>query len=759
MAERSFAKEVGQLRVPAGTVFRGEGILAVTKALLECGVGYVTGYQGSPISHLMDVLADAQPILEELGVYFEPAANEAAAAAALSASVNYPVRGAVTWKSTVGTNVASDALANLASGGVTGGALVIVGEDYGEGSSIMQERTHAFAMKSQLWLLDPRPHLPAIVQAVHDGFALSEATHTPVMLQLRIRSCHLHGSFVTRANRRPAFTLKDALQNPTRDVERIVLPPASFLHEREKLEQRWPAALAFIAERQLNEFVDGDFDDVGIVTLGGITNNLLRALERLGQADLFGASRVPLYVLNVAYPLVEDEVLRFCRDKRAVLMVEEGQPDYLEQNLNTILRRHGLDTVVHGKDLLPAGGDYTVAVLRQGVRGFLERHRPAALAPPAAVSVHRRKPAPAADAGAAPAVASATAAAPAASAATASAPAVASATPALAALLPPRPPGLCVGCPERPIFSSFKLVERELGMHHVSADIGCHLFSIMPPFHLGATTMGYGLGGASASAFAAGRQLGAAKKAVAFMGDGGFWHNGLTSGIANAVFNRQDNVFVIVDNNYSAATGGQDIPSSRNANPRRSAMHPIERAVRGVGVEWVRTVARTYDVRAMRAALREAMSSKEPGPKVVIAQSECMLNRQRREKPLAAQAIRAGARVRKERFGVDADVCSGDHACMRLSGCPSLTLAPSGDALKPDPVASVDESCVACGHCGEVADAAILCPSFYKAHKVHNPGAAERWLDGWRRRAVAWLQARQRRARAERALFPLEAPR
>jgi indolepyruvate ferredoxin oxidoreductase alpha subunit len=707
--------------------------------LLESGVSYVTGYQGSPISHLMDVLADAQPILNELGVYFEPAASEAAAAAALSASVNYPVRGAVTWKSTVGTNVASDALANLASGGVTGGALIIVGEDYGEGSSIMQERTHAFAMKSQMWLLDPKPNLPAIVQAVHDGFALSEAPNTPVMLELRIRSCHLHGSFVTRENRRPAFTLKQALENPTRDLNRIVLPPASFLHEKEKLEQRWPAAVKFIQERQLNEFVEGELDHIGIISLGGMSNNVLRALKNLEQADLFGNTRVPLYILNVAYPLVEEEVVRFCRGKRAVLMVEEGQPDYLEQNLNTILRRHGLDTAVHGKDLLPPGGDYTVAVLQQGVRGFLKRHHPAAFAAPVALALPSRKAVVDESVDQAPV------------------PAPVPPAQALAPLLPPRPPGLCVGCPERPIFSSLKLVERELGMHHVSADIGCHLFSIMPPFNLGATTMGYGLGGSSASAFAAGAQLGASKRAIAFMGDGGFWHNGLTSGIANAVFNRQDNVFVIVDNNYSAATGGQDIPSSRANNPHRCTLHPIERAVRGVGVDWVRTVTRTYDVNGMRAALKEALSTDAPGPKVVIAQSECMLNRQRREKPAKAKAIKSGERVLKERFGVDAAVCSGDHACMRVSGCPSLTLAPSGDALKPDPVASVDEHCVACGHCGEVADAAVLCPSFYKATKVHNPGRLERWRDRIRQSAVGWLQARQWRARAERALFPLEA--
>jgi indolepyruvate ferredoxin oxidoreductase alpha subunit len=310
-----------------------------------------------------------------------------------------------------------------------------------------------------------------------------------------------------------------------------------------------------------------------------------------------------------------------------------------------------------------------------------------------------------------------------------------------------------VGCPERPIFSSLKLVEQELGAHHVSADIGCHLFSIMPPFNLGATTMGYGLGASSASAFNAGSQLGASKRAIAFMGDGGFWHNGLTSGIGNAVFNKHDNVFVIVDNNYSAATGGQDILSSRATNPNRSTMHAIERAVRGVGVQWVRTITRTYDVHAMRDALREALTTSEPGPKVVIAQSECMLNRQRRERPAAAAAVKAGQRVVKERFGVDAAVCSGDHACMRMSGCPSLTLAPSGDALKPDPVAHVDEHCVACGHCGEVADAAVLCPSFYKAHKVNNPGAAERWRARWRGRVVGWLQSRQQRARLQRALY------
>src|SRR5690606_35202559 len=100
--------------------------------------------------------------------------------------------------------------------------LIIVGEDYGEGSSIMQERSHAFAMKSQMWLLDPRPNLQAMVDAVHYGFDMSEATNTPVMMIVRIRSCHVTGTFECRDNKRPALTVQDALKNPQTDFTRVV---------------------------------------------------------------------------------------------------------------------------------------------------------------------------------------------------------------------------------------------------------------------------------------------------------------------------------------------------------------------------------------------------------------------------------------------------------------------------------------------------------------------------------------------------------
>lgn len=712
MAERSFKSEVRKLTAGEGDVFHGEGILAVTKALLQSGVAYVGGYQGSPISHLMDVFADANDLLESLDVHFEASASEATAAAMLAASVNYPLRGAVAWKSVVGTNVASDALSNVASGGVTGGAMIIVGEDYGEGSSIMQERTHAFAMKSQMWLLDPRPNLTSIVDMVEKGFELSEASHTPVMLELRVRSCHMTGSFVARDNRRPPLTVAQAAAAPVRDVERIVLPPANFLHEVEKVEKRWPAGIAFVRDNKLNETFGPNEGDVGLIVQGGLYNNLNRAMELLGLADAFGDSALPIYCLNVTYPLIPEEVTDFCRGKKAVLIIEEGQPEFIEHELNTLIRRAGLETRIVGKGPLPRAGEYAAHVIQKGLKSFLEEWSPKHAPAPATVSA---APAPAAAA-------------------------------SLAAEVPARPAGFCTGCPERPIFTAMKMVERELGPSHVSADIGCHLFSILPPFNIGNTTMGYGLGTAGASAFKP-----KDKRAIAIMGDGGFWHNGLTSGVGNAVFNKNDTVTLVVDNGYSAATGGQDVLSSRADNKARSTRNPIEKAARGVGVEWVRSIDRTYDLKRMKGALKEALTSPEKGPKVIIAQSECMLNKQRREKPLLRKAAQAGRRVSQDRFGVDPDTCTGDHSCIRLSGCPSLSIKPNPDPLRRDPVAHVDNSCVGCGLCGEVSHAAILCPSFYRARVVTNPGRWERFVNELRQRIITTLQRGAERRLAARA--------
>ena len=691
--ERQFTKEVESLRLGEGGVFHGEGILAVTKALLQSGVSYVGGYQGAPVSHLLDVMVQARGYMDELGVHVEACTSEASAAAMLGASINYPARGAVTWKSIVGTNVAADALSYLASAGVMGGTLIVLGEDYGEGGVVAQERSHAFAMKSLMWLLDPRPNLTTIVDMVEHGFELSEASNTPVMMELRIRACHLQGSFISKKNLSPAVSTRSRLEGPPKEFiyDRLAHPPAIFRQEKLKNDVRLPAARKYIAEHGLNEVFEGGEREVGLVVQGGLYNGLMRALGLLGLADEFGKCRIPVYVLNVVYPLVPEEIVSFAKDKKAILVLEEGQPEFIEQEIATLLRRADLQTKLHGKDLLQMAGDYTAELMVRALSKFLGSHAPQRDSSGGSRwldSIQKTR----------------------------------ERATALLGALPQRPPTFCVGCPERPVFSAMKLVAEDIGRPHVSMDVGCHAFASFEPFSQGNTLLGYGMSLASA----AGVAPMSARRPVAVMGDGGFWHNGLLSGVASNLMNKGDGVLVIMKNGYASATGTQELLSS----PRNSAQ-AIERTLGGIGVKWLRTVD-NYDVGAMAKAYKEAMTTATKGLKVIIAEGECQLERQRRLRPLVARELAEGNRTVRVKYGVDEDTCTGDHSCIRLSGCPTLTVKDNPDPLRRDPVATVIDGCVGCGLCGENAHAAVLCPSFYRAEVIQNPGFWDKALDKFR---------------------------
>ncbi len=712
--ERSFHDEIQALKLGAGQTFHGEGILAVTKALLQSGVTYVGGYQGSPISHLLDVMVQSRDYLDELGVHVEACTNESSAAAMLAASIMYPVRGAVTWKSVVGTNVASDALSNLASPGVMGGALIVVGEDYGEGASVIQERTHAFALKSALWLMDPRPNLPSIVRMVEKGFELSEASNTPVMMELRIRTCHVRGSFTASDNIAPAISSRHLQQQAAPfSYDRLSHPPATFRHEKLKYDVRMPAARKFIEEEGLNEFFDGRHDDVGLIVQGGLYNTTIRALQQAGLADSAGHTQIPLMVLNVVYPLVPGQIERFCAGKRAVMVIEEGQPEFIEQDIATLLRRADLQTRLHGKDLLIMGGEYTAEVILKGLVAFVGEH-----APKIDTTAGRQY-------------------------GTELATVRAQAAAELGGMVPARPPNFCTGCPERPVFAALKLVEREVGKLHISTDIGCHSFATFEPFSFGNSILGYGMSMASSAAV----KNFSARRPVAIMGDGGFWHNGLLSGVSSALLNKGDGVLVIMKNGYTSATGTQETMSTPQSEAKRVAEGSsatgdemtIENTLKGMGVKWLKTV-HNYRVSRVRDVLKEAIESPFKGLKVVIAEGECQLERQRRLKPIRARRLKEGLRTVRTRYGVDEDTCTGDHSCIRLSGCPTLTVKPSTDPLKREPVAHVTNGCVGCGLCGEVADAAVLCPSFHKIEIVTHPSAWDRLTDRLNRFFIGLLQ-------------------
>jgi len=717
--EVSFSQEIKSLALGQGDTFHGEGILAITKGLLQSGVAYVGGYQGAPVSHLLDVMVQAKDYMDQLGVHVEACSNEASAAAMLGASIHYPLRGAVTWKSIVGTNVAADALSNLASPGVTGGVLIVVGEDYGEGASVIQERSHAYALKSGMILLDPRPELGQMVEMVEQGFRLSEASNMPAMMELRIRTCHVRGSFECKDNVPPAVSTRHLMAEPAKfDYMKLAHPPVTFRQEKLKVEQRIPAARQYIVEHKLNELMDGPRQELGIIVQGGIYNALIRALQQFGLADAFGNSDIPLLVLNVTYPLVPEQVAEFALNKRAVLVVEEGQPEYIEQEIATFLRRRDINTALHGKDMLPSGGEYNVETLTAGLITFLAKHASDVDASSASAWLkgngERRS-------------------------------AAAQQLAQAQTTLPTRPPGFCVGCPERPVFSALKLAQQDVGPVHIAADIGCHAFGTFEPFSFGHSILGYGMSLASRAGVSPMMQ----RRTLSIMGDGGFWHNGLLTGVQSALFNGDDAVLMIFKNGYTSATGTQDIISTPSHAAKEDAQdkstsivhtnQAIENTLKGMGVQWLRTV-HSYEVAEMRKTLNEAFTTEFNGLKVIVAEGECQLERQRRIKPWIASLLKKGERVVRVKYGVDEDVCTGDHACIRLSGCPTLTLKDNPDPLKVDPVATVIDGCVGCGLCGANAHAATLCPSFYRAEVIQNPKWHERLLGSLRAAFVRVLQ-------------------
>jgi indolepyruvate ferredoxin oxidoreductase alpha subunit len=537
------------------------------------------------------------------------------------------------------------------------------------------------------------------------------------MMELRIRACHVQGSFTAKNNRAAVVSTRNPMDEPAAFLyERLAHPPAIFPQEKKKSAVRLPAARKFVAERKLNELFAGDDSSVGIVVQGGLYNNLVRALQVLGLANSFsddrGGCRIPILALNVVYPLVPEEITAFCAGKSAVLVVEEGQPEFIEQDIATTLRRADVPTRLHGKDLLPMAGDYSAEVLVRAIVRFLALRAPSIDTSPGArwlegVEASRARAA------------------------------------QLLGALPARPPTFCIGCPERPVFSAMKLVAEDVGRPHISVDVGCHAFATFEPFSQGNTLLGYGMSLASS----AGVGPLSTRRPVAIMGDGGFWHNGLLSGVASNLLNHGDAVLVIMKNGYASATGTQELLSSPPEDARAAAVgrsatyadRTIENTLKGLGVKWLRTVY-NYRVADMMKALRAAYTTREPGLKVIVAEGECQLERQRRLRPQVAARLRAGRRVVRTRFGVDEDVCSGDHSCIRLSGCPSLTVKTSSDPLKLDPVAHVNNGCVGCGLCGEVAHAAVLCPSFFRAEIVQNPNAWDRLIERLRGAIIGWLQ-------------------
>jgi len=687
-----YSKEhLAQLDYGEGEVLFGDTPLAILKAFLQSGVSYLGGYPGSPTAGLIDAISDSyDDVLKPKGIYFDCSGNEASAASLLSASISYPIRGSVNWK-IVGTNVASDALSHISSSGVTGGALIIVGEDYGCDSTCVAERALPFALKSTMAVIDPRGDLEHVAKMVQAGFELSEYSNMPVMFLLSTRVAHIRNKMVCRDNETPSISMLNRLDDLSTKQETIPLPPFTFDHEKKKYHERIPAATKFILERKLNEFIEGSETNIGIITHGMIYNSLMRCLYNLGEANLYGETRIPILNLNVTNPLVPEEIILFLRDKKAVLIVEEGMPNLIEEQIRSIAQRAKLGLDIFGKGVLPQAGEYTPDHIAKGVGTFLLKNtvnnyeREKIKERSEFNEKHKQR-----------------------------------AAGFLKEPVAKRNPVFCTGCPERPIFTAIKILEEDYGRSYYASDIGCYSMSGLPPFDLSNSITGMGIGLASAGALS--RM--ANKRVVSFMGDGTFWHSGLTTSISNAVYNNQNAILIILENFWTSMTGHHENPASGKNMRQEGVGMDIEKALKGTGVRWIKAVD-PYNLQDSINVLTEAYEEDE-GLRVIISRGECQLEKTRRERVVLKSNLKSGKRMVQKKLGIDPDICTGDHSCMRYNGCPSLTLKESPTILRDDPVAHIEQSCVGCGLCGEIAHAAVLCPSFYKVEIIENPSIVDR---------------------------------
>ena len=363
----TYTKEsLEQLKLGNGEILFGDTPLVLLKSFLQSGISYLGGYPGSPTAGLIDVISAAyEPILREKGIYFDCSGNEASAAALLSASISYPIRGSVNWK-IVGTNVASDALSHICSSGVTGGAMVVVGEDYGCDSTCVAEKAMPFALKSSMGVIDPRGDHQVVSRMVQKGFELSEYSNMPVMFLLSTRIAHIRNKMICSDNVNPAISTLNPLDDLITDIEKIPIPPYTRQQEKIKYHQRIPAAIEFIKNSDINEYFDGDNKRIGIITHGTVYNSVMRSLTYFGEADIRGRTNT--------YPLVYDQLVNFMQDKEAVLIVEEGMPNLIEEQIRSIAQRARLDTYIYGKDLLSYEGEFTPDRISGGLSDFLIKH-------------------------------------------------------------------------------------------------------------------------------------------------------------------------------------------------------------------------------------------------------------------------------------------------------------------------------------------------------------------------------------------------
>lgn len=681
--------------------------LTIIRAALESGISYAAGYPGAPTADIIDLLSESGSVIKDMGIFFESSTNEAAAATKLMASVYDRINGFVNWK-VVGTNVAADVLAHITSSGNLGSSVVVVGEDYETDSTTIEMKSYMYGKGFGLPVIDPIGNPMDVYRLAKHAFRLSEYSNMPVMLLLRTMIGNCIGSIVCEDDVKPPdVSIKNKKPDWNPDVTRYPLGEYSKLHAVEKYYERIPKAMDYIVSNNLNKYTKGRNSKIGFITHGGVFNSFINAMAELGRADITGRCEYDVLNLNVVYPAVPSEIIKFAKDKEMIFLIEEGAPFYLEEAIRSILHSAGISVQLFGKEgsgngrgFIPMTGGLDVDTLIEPLTKILSVIEPYYAVPREKFSElmrHRER----------------------------------AVRESLKSVVR-RNPTFCTGCPERPIFSAIKWLDEKFGRSIYAGDIGCYTMAKLPPF--GASDSCTGMG--TSLDVALGLSQFYKQRVIAVMGDGTFFHRGVTD-IDNVIYNITKEtdvniIFVIFENYWTAMTGHQPNPATKadsstertvNYRGEQAPRPSIESVLKTHGVTWVKKV-NPFDFYQMLETMLDAYSENK-GLRVVICDGECTLARTRRELPIIESKIAHGDTVKEVKYKIDEDICSGCFPCEKYSGCPSVTVVKNPNPLRTGYIKQTEETCTGCGVCG-ITSIFGLCPSTYRVTEIHNPNAWQR---------------------------------